>query len=232
VTRTELAEIDPENALLARGPSYRLPAEMIRDGAWAAGGLLVRDIGGESQYPYQPAGLWDELTNKVWRYKYLDASQAGDGLYRRSLYTVWKRTSPPPSLMIFDASSRDHCVVQRAQTSTPLQALTLLNDVQFVEASRALAEGVMADSAPADRIHAVFRRALGRSPTTAEAARLDALYAELRASYAVTPSQALALLRVGEKPTARASLAASADVAALTVIANTIMNTHEAFTSR
>jgi hypothetical protein len=134
--------------------------------------------------------------------------------------------------MIFDASSRDHCVVQRAQTSTPLQALALLNDVQFVEASRVLAEGVIADAAPADRVHAVFRRALGRSPTPAERARLDTLYSELSGSYAAAPSQALALLRVGEKPAARSSLAAPADAAALTIVANTLLNTHEAFTSR
>lgn len=232
VARPELAEIDPENMLIARGPSHRLPAEMIRDGALAASGLLVRDIGGESQYPYQPAGLWDELSNKHWRYRYPDASTVGDGLFRRSLYTVWKRTSPPPSMMIFDASGRDHCVVQRARTSTPLQALTLLNDVQFVEASRVLAERAMQESPPAKRIDLIFRRALGRSATAQEHVRLDSLYDELRATYQAAPEDALALLREGETPPAPASLAAPAEAAALAVVANTVMNTHEAFTKR
>src|SRR5690606_31462409 len=126
----------PENKYLARAPRYRLPAEMVRDNALAISGLLVEKIGGESVYPYQPEGLWDELSDKSWRYPYLQTK--GEGLYRRSIYTIWKRTSPPPSMLIFDMPQRGECTVRRAATSTPLQALVLLNDPQFVEASRVL----------------------------------------------------------------------------------------------
>ncbi|MEZ4903836.1 MAG: DUF1553 domain-containing protein [Spirosomataceae bacterium] len=130
VIRPELYEIDPSNDLLARGPSFRLTAEMIRDNALATSGLLVNQIGGKSVYPYQPAGLWDEISEKSWRYPYLQTP--GEGLYRRSIYTIWKRTSPPPSLLIFDAPDRSFCTVKRRTTSTPLQALVLLNDPQMI----------------------------------------------------------------------------------------------------
>ena len=134
----ELLEKDPENILLARGARFRLPAEMIRDNALAVSGLLVNKQGGESVYPYQPEGLWDGLTTKTWAYKYLQ--DEGEGLYRRSLYTIWKRQAPPPSMQLFDIQNRGVCRVRRRPSSTPLQALVLLNDPQYVEASRVLAE--------------------------------------------------------------------------------------------
>ena len=134
----ELLEKDPENVYLARGPRYRLPAEMIRDNALAVSGLLVNQQGGESVYPYQPEGLWDGLTTKHWAYRYLQ--EPGDGLYRRSLYSIWKRASPPPGMLIFDVADRGVCTVRRKISNTPLQALALLNDPQYVEASRVLAE--------------------------------------------------------------------------------------------
>ena len=129
---------DPENRLLARGPRFRLPAEMIRDQALAASGLLVERIGGPSVRPYQPAGLWKELTGAE-DYR----PDAGPGLYRRSLYTFWKRTVAPPSMITFDAAGRETCTVREVRTNTPLQALNLLNDVTFVEAARLLAERVL-----------------------------------------------------------------------------------------
>ena len=141
VISPELREKDPENILLARGPRFRLSAEMIRDNALAMSGLLAQKTGGESTYPYQPNGLWDENTNKHWRYRYLQ--KPGEGLYRRSLYSIWKRTSPPPSMQIFDIADRDNCTVRRKPTSTPLQALVLLNDPQYQEAARVTAEKII-----------------------------------------------------------------------------------------
>ena len=134
-------ELDPANEWLSRGPSYRLAAEQIRDSALAASGLLVRTIGGPSVYPYQPPGLWEALaTRNATKY------QQGHGadLYRRSLYTVWKRSSPPPSAISFDAAERLVCTVNRQRTNTPLQSLVLLNDPQYLEASRVLAERMIA----------------------------------------------------------------------------------------
>ena len=140
VATARALEIDPANEKLARGPSYRLASEQIRDSALAASGLLVRTIGGPSVYPYQPPGLWEELaTRNATTY----AQGKGDDLHRRSLYTVWKRSTPPPSAISFDASERLLCIVKRQRTSTPLQALVLLNDVQYVEAARVLAERLL-----------------------------------------------------------------------------------------
>ena len=126
--------IDPDNFRLSRGPRHRLSAEMIRDSALSISGLLVDKIGGPSVKPYQPDGLWKEKSGRTYE------TDKDDGLYRRSLYTYWKRTSPPPSMMIFDAAKRDVCVAQRQLTNTPTQALVLLNDTQFVEAARFLAQ--------------------------------------------------------------------------------------------
>ena len=128
---------DPANEWLGRGPSYRLAAEQIRDGALAASGLLVRTVGGPSVYPYQPPGLWESLaTRNATKYE----QGKGADLYRRSLYTVWKRSSPPPSAISFDAADRLFCTVSRQRTNTPLQSLVLLNDPQYLEASRVLAQ--------------------------------------------------------------------------------------------
>src|SRR5690606_5999184 len=131
----DLLEKDPENIWLARGSSYRMPAEMIRDNALAASGVLVGQVGGPSVKPYQPKGLWKELaTANVTEY----VQDTGANLYRRGLYTFWKRSSPPPSMVSFDASDKYTCIVERQKTNTPLQALVLLNDPQYWEASRVL----------------------------------------------------------------------------------------------
>src|SRR5690606_25708781 len=142
VSTPEAEERDPANILLSHGPSYRRSAEMIRDNALAASGLLVRKIGGKSVKPYQPEGLWRELSNfskVLLEYK----PDTGEDLYRRSMYTFIRRTSPPPFMIVFDAPNRDVCIVTRERTNTPLQALVLLNDPQFLEASKVLAQRVM-----------------------------------------------------------------------------------------
>ena len=156
----ELLQRDPENRLLARGPRFRLSAEMIRDQALAVSGLLVEKIGGPSVKPYQPAGLWKELGGEDYQ------QDTGEGLYRRSLYTFWKRTVPPPSMMNFDAAGREACTVRENRTNTPLQALDLMNDPAYVEASRVLAERMMREggATPESRISFAFRLATARRP--------------------------------------------------------------------
>ncbi len=164
----ELRERDPENRLLARGPRFRLQAEIIRDQALFASGLLVEKIGGPSVRPYMPDRVWDETSvyGNLRNYK----ADSGEGLYRRSMYTIWKRTCAPPQMLIFDASGRETCTVKRSRTNTPLQALTLLNEVTYVEASRALAERMIRDggATPTERVAHGFRRALGRAPVANE----------------------------------------------------------------
>ena len=151
----DLLQRDPENRLLAHGPRLRLSAEMVRDQALAISGLLVEKVGGPSVKPYQPAGLWKELSGGV-DYK----QDTGADLYRRSLYTFWKRASPPPSMMTFDSVGREICSVRETRTNTPLQALTLMNDVTYLEASRALAQHMMTDggTSPEQRIGFAYRR--------------------------------------------------------------------------
>lgn len=225
----ELAEKDPENILLARGPRFRLPAEVIRDNALAISGLLVDKTGGESVYPYQPDGLWDELSNKSWRYPYLQ--KPGDGLYRKSLYTIWKRTSPPPSMLIFDIADRGVCTVRRKPTSTPLQALVLLNDPQFVEAARVLSEKlILKESDSVTRLKTAFRMTTGRKPDQFELDLLNEFYNEELENFEQNQDDALAFLSTGNSqwnenldPT---------EVAALGVVVNSIMNTDEGFTRK
>lgn len=228
--RPELQEKDPENKWLARGPRFRLPAEMLRDNALAISGLLVRKIGGTSVYPYQPEGLWDEVSNKSWRYQYLQ--EEGDGLYRRSIYTIWKRTSPPPSMMIFDAADRTTCTVQRRTTSTPLQALVLLNDPQYTEAAKILAERVIRKCGDNldDRLIRVFRHCTGRYPDGEEMDLLSDFYEEEHHKFSQQPEEALAYLAVGA--TERDTSLPPAETAALAIVANAIMNTDEGYTRK
>jgi hypothetical protein len=163
----ELHQRDPENRLLARGPRFRLSAEMIRDQALAVSGLLVDKVGGPPVKPYQPPGLWQELTSKSEYNTYKE--DTGEGRYRRSLYTYWRRTIPPPSMINFDASTRETCTVRENRTNTPLQALNLMNEVTYLEAARHLAETLPAASSDAGRLSEAFRRVLGRAPGNAEA---------------------------------------------------------------
>jgi mono/diheme cytochrome c family protein len=219
--RPDLMERDPENALLARGPHTRLTAELLRDNALAASGLLVAKVGGPSVKPYQPAGLWEEVGPMSY------TPDTGEGLYRRSLYTFWKRTSPPPSMLTFDATNREVCVVRREVTTTPLQALVLLNDPQFVEAARVLAERA-ATRHPEDareRVSAVFRTLTSRAPWPEELEVLCAAYEEQRALFAAAPDAAEAYREAGEKPV-NAALDPVA-VAATTAVAQAVMNFEE-----
>jgi hypothetical protein len=225
----ESLERDPANEWLARGPSYRLAAEQIRDSALAASGLLERTIGGPSVYPYQPPGLWEALaTRNATKYE----QGHGADLYRRSLYTVWKRSSPPPSAISFDAAERLFCTVTRQRTNTPLQSLVLLNDPQYLEASRVLAERMVTEGgkSPRDRVVLAFRLLTSRRPDAKEQAMLEELYADAHARYARDQSSALKLLSVGEYR--RNPALDPADVAACTVVATTVMNFDEAVFKR
>ena len=224
-----LLEKDPDNTLLARGPSYRMPAEMIRDHALAASGLLVDDIGGPPVKPYQPEGLWKELaTRNATEYK----QDQGDNLYRRSMYTIWKRTTPPPSMMNFDTSERNICTVRRQSTSTPLQALVLLNDPQYVEASRLLAERLLREEQGDARAQIAlgYRLLTSRLPDDEEVELLAGLYEEELSAFGADRKSALDLLSVGEYP--RDERFDPAQLAALTVVANTLMNFDEAVIKR
>nr|MDQ3330842.1 DUF1549 and DUF1553 domain-containing protein [Planctomycetota bacterium] len=220
---------DPENRLLARGPRFRLDAEVIRDSALAASGLLVEQIGGESVKPYQPPGLWEAVgftsSNTV---NYVQDS--GAKLYRRGLYTYWKRTSPPPMLQTFDAPSREACTVRRPRTNTPLQALALMNDVQLVEAARHFAERMMTEggSDAADRLAFGFRLATARRPEPNELAVLLQDYESHLGHYQNDREGAAALLAVGESK--RDDSLDVAAHAATTMTANLILNLDETIT--
>jgi len=218
---------DPENRLLARGPRHRLSAEQIRDNALAVSGLLVHRIGGPSVRPYQPAGLWEESgTGKSY------SQDHGEGLYRRSLYTFWRRTSPPPSLLSFDAVSREVCTARRERTATPLQALVLLNDPQFVEAARVLAEKLMREHAGniEQRLRTAFRLLTSREATADETKVLARLYADQRADFALAPDSAKAFLDTGEAP--RDQALDLADHAATAAVVLTLLNFDECVTKR
>ena len=224
-----LRDIDPGNDLLSRGPSYRLKAEMIRDNALAISGLLVDQQGGNSVYPYQPAGLWDEISNKKWRYPYLQ--QPGEGLYRRSLYTVWKRTSPPPSMLVFDVPDRSVCRVVRANTSTPLQALVLLNDPQYVEAARVLAEKIIAEEdSLLTQLYNAFSLCTGRFPDQKEVELLSSFYKEEFERFSKEGRKAELYLTTGEKEPNNAL--EPIKVAALATVINGVLNTNESYTLR
>ena len=173
-TTPDLLQRDPENRLLARGPRLRLPAESVRDNALTIAGLLKEKLGGPSVKPYQPDGLWKEVVMQDMDYQ----REHGDDLYRRSLYTFWKRTVAPPMMANFDAANREACVVRESRTNTPLQALNLMNDVTFVESARVLGQHMMhASPGAAERLRYGFRRATSRWPSTSE---LEVLTASLR----------------------------------------------------
>lgn len=220
--RPELQERDPVNALLARGPSGRLASEMIRDTALFAAGLLDRELGGPPVSPYQPPGLWRESNTMSPAY----AQSVGTGLYRRSLYTVWKRTSPIPNMSVFDSPTREVGCSRRQRTNTPLQALVLLNDVQFVEAARVLAERMLRE-APEAPIAALFSRLTGRLPRESEAAVLLELFTDQRAAFLADPDGVAALLGAGERPLSEPFIASApdrAELAALTIVAQVTAN--------
>jgi hypothetical protein len=221
----KLLREDPENRLLARGPSHRLSAEMIRDLALASSGLLVDTIGGPPVKPYQPEGLWEEKSGEQYQ------RDTGAGSHRRSLYTFWKRTSPPPSMMSFDATSREVCTVRRQSTLTPLQVLVLLNDPQYVEAARALAERAMQQSsARTTQLQFLFRALTGRTPTEQEIQLLAALFGEQLAEFRQQPEQAAKLLKVGDH--VASSEVDVCELAAMAVVAEGLMTYDETVMKR
>jgi hypothetical protein len=222
----DLLRRDPENRLLARGPRFRLPAEVIRDQALAVSGLLVERVGGPSVKPYQPPGLWEAVSyNADLTY----VPDRGSGLYRRSLYTYWKRQAPPPAMLCFDGPTRESCTLKRQRTNTPLQALVLLNDPTYVEAARALVCGMMRQTRdPVQRIAHGFRRAVGRAPEDDETAALLRLFLRQQEEYRGNPQAARRLLAVGEGPADR-DLDAG-ELAAWTTVASVLLNLDEVIT--
>ena len=223
-----LLERDPENRLLARGPRFRLPAELIRDQALAVSGLLVEKVGGPSVRPYMPPNVWDETSvyGDLRGYK----SDTGDGLYRRTLYTIWKRTAAPPTMLLFDAPSREICTVKRSRTDTPLQALALLNEVTYVEAARVLAQRMIAEggATPDQRIAWGFRRVVARQPAPDEIQVLAAGLAKRLAKYQADAEAAKQLISLGAtKPDDKL---AAPELAAYTMTANVLLNLDEVVT--
>lgn len=202
---------------------------MLRDNALAISGLLVDKIGGPSVKPYQPAGLWKAVTYDGDR-EYVQGKE--DALYRRSLYTFWKRQSPPPNMLVFDATTRETCTVQRSRTNTPLQALALMNDPIFVEAARRLAERMMnlpkADAAA--RVEFAFQSATARKPTPDEVTILFGIFDVQQTAYLKMPGSATRLLSVGDSK--RDELLESATLAAWTTVASMILSLDETVTKR
>ncbi|PQO35268.1 hypothetical protein C5Y96_09520 [Blastopirellula marina] len=224
----EVMEIDPENALLSRGPRFRLAGEFIRDNALAASGLLVDTIGGPGVKPYQPPGLWNEVSlNGNVRFE----QDHGENLYRRSMYIYWKRSAPAPSMIIFDTPSRELCTIRRSRTNTPLQALVTLNDPQFVEAARALAQRLLLDPDAQeldDRLTKAYRLAAGVRPKPSTLEILAAAYRDELKYYESAPEQAAALLKIGESK--RDESIPQAEHAALTIVMSMILNLDETLT--
>lgn len=220
-------EKDPENRLLARGPRFRVDGEVLRDTALYLGGLLVENQGGHSVKPFEPPGLWEAVSfNNSQKY----VPDQGAGQYRRSLYTYWKRQSPPPNMLLFDAPTREFCVVRRTRTNTPLQALALMNDPQYVEASRAFGKRIVRDggASPADRVRFAFRLATSRNPSAEETKILvDAFQAQMN-EFRQHPDQAEKLLSVGGFKAGDSVDAA--ELAAWTTVASMIMNLDESVT--
>ena len=217
---------DPENVLLSRSPRFRLQGELIRDHALWVGGLLVDQLGGPGVKPYQPPNIWNEVSlNGGLRYP----QDKGGKLYRKSMYTYWKRSAPMPNMMIFDAPSREKCVVQRARTNTPLQALVTLNDPQFVEAARNLAARILkGESDDGKRVDLAYRLCTSRPVSQREQAIVLELLKDQRQRFNDSPESAEQLLGVGESP--RDSSIQPAEHAAWTVISQMIMNLDETLT--
>jgi mono/diheme cytochrome c family protein len=220
---------DPNNRLLARGPRFRLDGETIRDVALAASGLLVHRVGGPSVKPYQPAGLWREIGDGMTAANFYEQSH-GDDLYRRSLYTFWKRAMPPPNLATFDAPTRETTCVRRSRTNTPLQALVLMNDPTFVEAARALAQRTLIESGPGvdDRLIFAFRLTTGRRPDTRDISTLRDLLVSNRAAFDADPEGTTAFMQVGEFQ--RDAGLDPMELAAWTTVTSVLLNLDETVT--
>ena len=217
------SDSDPDNRLLSRGPRRRLPAYAIRDSALVSAGLLVPEIGGPSVRPYMPPRIWRSISNNTYK------QDKGDKLYRRSLYTYWRRTIPPPTMLTFNAAEREVCIVRKDQTITPLQALTLMNNVTFVESARHLAERILKQSDLAneeERITYAFKAILSRPPSSRELALLKEDFLHHEEIFSKNPQAVGQLLKVGEKQ--NDPKLPSATLAAYAMVASTIFNLDEA----
>jgi hypothetical protein len=225
----ELQELDPENRLLARAPRLRLTAELIRDQALKISGLLNKEVGGPSVKPYQPDGIWEATTGGGGGSTATYITSTGKDLYRKSLYTFWKRTVPPPSMMTFDAASRDLCSVKRQETNTPLQALVLLNDPQIIEASRILAKNAIdRNKETNDQISYIFKQATSRAPDEAELTMLANYYDSMLQKVEGEGIEAKEYLSIGA--TEMDSNISVSQLAALALTAHTILNLDETIT--
>jgi hypothetical protein len=222
----QMIERDPNNELLARGPRIRLDAEVLRDQALAVSGLLSAKMYGPSVKPYQPESVWQVVySGDEWK------TSEGEDRYRRGLYTYWRRTAPYPSMMAFDASSREVCTIKRIRTNTPLQALVTLNDPVYVEAAQAMARRVMDEAKPKQdkRMGYAMELALSREATDIEIARLNMLYVEVLAEFSSNEEAAMQMATsiLGPAPDA-----AIDELAAWTVVCNAILNLDEFLTKR
>ena len=218
-----LKEIDPANRLIARQSRFRLEAELVRDNALKVSGLLSLAMGGPAAKPYQPAGYYKELNFPTREYE----PSTGDDLYRRGVYMHWQRTYLHPSLLAFDAPTREECTAERTISNSPQQALTLMNDPIFVEAARVFAERILGEGGETvpERVQWAWREALSRAPLPEEASVLSALYEKHLAQFAANPESAAAFIRIGEKPAPEG--VDPVQLAAWSSVSRTIMNTHE-----
>ena len=219
----ELAQKDPQNKFLARSPRYRLHAFALRDSLLASSGLLVNQIGGVPAKPYMPPKIWRSISNNSYK------QGTGDDLYRRSVYTFWRRTIPPPMMVNFNSADREVCNVRKDRTNTPLQALTQMNNVAFVEAARCLAEKMLAHSEnPRLAIEFGFMELITRNPSEVELDLLLAAHRKFNDNYGAKPNAAKELLAVGQKK--RDETLDVAEHAAMTMVASLLMNLDEAVT--
>jgi hypothetical protein len=224
----EKLKADPDNIYLSHGPRYRLPAELVRDMVLSTSGLLNPKIGGPSVKPYQPKGLWEAATSGRGTLRTYQQDK-GDALYRRGMYTFIKLTVPPPSMIIFDASNRDHCEVKRSKTNTPLQALVMLNDPTVLEASRVLAERTVVKSTDVDHnIRMLFQRIVCRQPTDKEVKLLTDYYNGEASMFSKDKKHAFKVLNVGEYP--HEAKADEVRAAALMRVINALYNMEETIT--
>lgn len=230
VIRPDLEQRDPANRLLARSPRYKMPAEMIRDNALAISGLLSAKIGGPSVYPYQPPGLWEALSDKSWKYVY--KTSEGEDLFRRSLYTIVKRSSPPPFMLIFDAPDRNFCTVKRSVSSSPLQALALLNDPTFIESAKYISGRMIQEGGNSleQRLVYGFRLITGRHPDPEEKQLMEKMYQDEYKEFKRQPAKAAKLLLVGKA--SKAFEPPPVEAAAFVNVVMALLNTDEFITRK